>query len=63
MGRTARLINSQVWPDKRDSQHSATYSVILISRHCHELRLWEDEGLEVLRGIVVFPGRVDVDHV
>ena len=63
MGRTTRLIYCQVWPDNTDSQHSQTYSVILICRNCHELRLREDEGLEVLRGVVVLPGRVDVDHV
>ena len=37
--------------------------MILICRHRHELCLWEDEGLEVLRGVVVLTGGVDVDHV
>ena len=37
--------------------------MILVSRHSHELALWEDEGLEVLRGLGVLAPGVYIDHV
>ena len=37
--------------------------MILVSCHCHELGLREDEGLEVLRGAGVFSPGVDIDHM